>query len=223
MPTETRTFLDPEQRTGLNTLYAKLFGSVTSPHSTGTITPSEIGNGYYDFAGMDTELSYTIQEETVEDTRAASDSVLATIGPDFAATAATEIGKVLPLVEAILEGETIYVLPGVFMERERNTANSVDLYTGEGGSYTIKVADSNGAPMDLTGATLALRFASSEGTLLVEIPDVSLNKTIVGQLTFTVPTDLTEREVARGSFTLRDTVNGSAVLVIGQLNVRRAI
>ena len=78
MPTETRRFLDPEQRTGLN-LYAKLFGSVTSPHSTGTIEPTEIGNGYYDFPGLDTVLDYTVQEEAVAGTQVATDAVLSTL------------------------------------------------------------------------------------------------------------------------------------------------
>jgi hypothetical protein len=83
MPTETRLYLDPEQRTGLQILYAKLFGSVTDPHSTGTISAQEVGNGYYDFAGLDTLLRYTVQEESTPGTRAASDLIISTLLPSL--------------------------------------------------------------------------------------------------------------------------------------------
>jgi hypothetical protein len=105
MPTETRRYLDPEQRTGLTTLYAKLFGSVTTPHSTGIIKPTEIGNGYYDFAGLDTELRYTVQEEATPGSQAASDDALSVIPPDFAATAASEAAEAVTQI-ALVKAKT---------------------------------------------------------------------------------------------------------------------
>lgn len=79
MPTENRIYIDPESRLNLN-LYAKPYGSVTVPHSTGTIEPTELGNGYYEFPGLDTALAYTVYEEAVAGTKAATDEWLAVLG-----------------------------------------------------------------------------------------------------------------------------------------------
>lgn len=77
---ETRIYLDSLKRTGLTTLYAKEFGTVTSPHSTGTISPTELGAGYYTFANLDETKAYTVQETETEGVRAATDEWLVVLG-----------------------------------------------------------------------------------------------------------------------------------------------
>lgn len=104
MPTETRRYLEPERRTGLN-LYAKLLGSVTTPHSTGTIEPTEIGSGYYDFAGLDTAESYTIQEEVVAGTKSAADTLLSVSLPEL--LTAERLGKIDSIGTEDIDGYTV--------------------------------------------------------------------------------------------------------------------
>jgi hypothetical protein len=78
-----RRYLDVAQRVGLTTLYAKLWGSITTPHSTGTVQGTSVGAGYYDFAGLDDNLYYTVQEEVEAGTKAATDPILSVMNPDF--------------------------------------------------------------------------------------------------------------------------------------------
>ena len=81
----TRRYLDVAQRVGLTTLYAKLWGSITTPHSTGTVQGTSVGAGYYDFADLDDNEYYTVQEEAEAGTKAATDPVLSVLNPDFLA------------------------------------------------------------------------------------------------------------------------------------------
>lgn len=116
----------------------------------------------------------------------------------------------------------VTLLPGFFLNQKRNIANSLDLYTGEVGVVTIPVFDSQRVPLDLTGLTLEMRFASRTGTPISTVLNGALTK-LNGFVEFTIPAPLTVAVITNGTFTLRDMDNGGEVLVTGKLNVRAAI
>lgn len=171
---ETRRWLDPLQRAGLP-VYAKQFGSVTTPHSTGTVTGTEVGNGYYDFDGLNESLYYTVQVEAVSGTRSASDQILSTLLPNLLEQIAGQTARIgtpnLFINRAILAEAPSRILLGDDYLPENGNAIRVSFpstFEPASGRLVLWQTDCNGfvqysyVYIDIPDWTLADGIASSE-------------------------------------------------------------